>query len=225
MKRTVDESLIEEYHQLLQYYSPSCLVSDAMEEPRVLSSTIKPTMKVKLVGTAMTIKFNPDQLGACYDILGTAGYGDVIVVDAGGCTEISVWGGIMSGLCKQQGVLAAIVDGAIRDVDEIRDMGFPVFYKAIVPRSNRNYFIKKRFKIQINIPVNCGGIQINPGDIIVADEIGVVVVAPEEAPAILMRAKRIARKEGELSKKIKEGINYKVLLDEMAEFLNELYNP
>lgn len=122
----------------------------------------------------------------------------------------------MSGLCQQKGVVGAVVDGAIRDTDEIKALGFPICAKAVVPRSTHSPYSQRMEPIEINVPITCGGVLVNPGDVILADEIGVVVVPQEEAGEILAKALEQAEKEEATRQRIKEGKTVEELLREFG---------
>lgn len=111
----------------------------------------------------------------------------------------------MAGLCKQKGVTGAIVDGAIRDIDEIRDLQFPIFSRAVVPRSTHSPYSGRLEPIELNVSVSCGGVLVHPGDLVLADEIGVVVIPLEEAEEILRRAQQQAEKEEATRQWIRSG--------------------
>lgn len=205
MPRRPSEALLEGFRQLLRIYSPSCVVADSMERDGVMHSSIKPIFPCRFVGPALTVKLFPGDLVDCLDALAVAQAGDVIVVSAGGETETSVWGGLMAGLCKQKGVTGAIVDGAIRDIDEIRDLQFPIFSRAVVPRSTHSPYSGRLEPIELNVPVSCGGVLVHPGDLVLADEIGVVVIPLEEAEGVLRRAQQQAEKEEATRQWIRSG--------------------
>jgi regulator of RNase E activity RraA len=150
------------------------------------------------------------------DALAVAQIGNVIVVDAAGETETSIWGGLMAGLCQQKGVVGAVVDGAIRDTDEIRSLGFPIFSRAIVPRSTHSPFSKRMEPIEVNVPIQCAGVLVAPGDVVLADEIGVVVVARSEAAEVLKRAQEQAAQEEATRQRIREGKTVEELLAEFG---------
>src|SRR5512136_2445808 len=126
-----DLKILQGFKDLLKIYSPSCVVADAQERAGVMRSYLRPlTEKTRFVGPALTVRLEPGNQVDCLDALSVAQAGDVIVVDAAGETETSIWGGLMSGLCMMKGVVGAVVDGAIRDTDETRDLGFQIFSKA-----------------------------------------------------------------------------------------------
>ena len=89
--------------------------------------------------------------------------GDVIVVDAGGDTETSVCGGLMGGLAKNRGIRGMIVDGAGRDIDELEDIGWPIWTRAIVARGTHTMFSGRKEELSINVPIACGGVTVLPG--------------------------------------------------------------
>jgi regulator of RNase E activity RraA len=208
--------ILQGFKDLLKIFSPSCVVADSQERAGVMHSAIKPITDDRFVGVALTVKLYPGDLVDCLDALKVAGEGDVIVVDACGDTETSIWGGLMAGLCQQKGVVGAVVDGAIRDTDEIKALGFPICTRAIVPRSTHSPYSGRMEPIEVNVPITCGSVLVNPGDIVLADEIGVVVVPQEEAGEVLERAREQAAKEEETRKRIKEGKTVEELLSEFG---------
>jgi regulator of RNase E activity RraA len=107
--------------------------------------------------------------------------GDVIVIDRGGDTEIACWGGFVTLLAKVKGIAGLIVDGAITDTMEITDLQWPVFSRSIsglLPRPSEA-------PGEINTTINCGGVPVSPGDLIVADDDGILVIRPHEAASLL----------------------------------------
>jgi 3-hexulose-6-phosphate synthase/6-phospho-3-hexuloisomerase len=211
-----DESIVEGFQSLLGFYSPSCYVSDVMERARTLRSDIKPVVKGRFAGPALTVRLYPGDLVDCLDALKVAQAGDVIVVDAAGETETSIWGGLMAGLCRQKGVIGAVVDGAIRDIDEIGDLGFPIYSRAVIPRSTHSPYSGRLEPIEINVGINCGACQVEPGDIVLADEIGIVAVPRDEAADVLERATAQAKQEEATRALIKEGRSVDELLAEFG---------
>lgn len=212
-----EAEVLDGFRELLDVYSPSCVVADAQERAGVMRSDMKPLRHDdRYVGPALTVRLQPGDLVDCLDALSVAQEGDVIVVDAGGETETSIWGGLMAGLCKMKGVVGAVVDGAIRDTDEIRDLGFPIHSKAIVPRSTHTPFSNRMEPIEVNVPIQCAGVLVRPGDIIVADEVGVTVVPLEHAEEVLAAAREQAAKEEETRARIRQGKSVEDLLDEFG---------
>ena len=122
----------------------------------------------------------------------------------------------MAGLCKQRGVVGAVIDGACRDIDEVKYHKFPLFSRAIVPRSTHTPYSKRMEPIEINVPIDCGGVIVHPGDIVVADEAGVVVVPAAEATQVGERAKDLFEKEELTRQRIAEGKTLEQILDEFG---------
>jgi regulator of RNase E activity RraA len=217
-QRTTNPSpeILQGFKEILKVYSPSCVVADAQERAGVMRSYLRPlTIDTRFVGPALTVRLEPGNQVDCLDALSVAQTGDVIVVDAAGETETSIWGGLMSGLCKMKGVVGAVVDGAIRDTDETRDLGFYIFSKAIVPRSTHTPYSGRMEPIEVNVPIQCGGVLVRPGDIILGDEIGVVVISLENAGEVLQKARQQADKEEMTRVKIRQG---KTVDELLAEF-------
>lgn len=204
------------FEKLLGIMSPSCVVSDCQERSGVLRSDIRPLFEARFVGTALTVHLYPGDLVDCLDALSVAQRGNVIVIDAAGETETSIWGGLMAGLCQQKGVVGAVVDGAIRDTDEIKNLRFPIFSRAVVPRSTHSPYSKRMEPIEINVPIHCGGVVVFPGDVVLADEIGVVVVPRAEAGEVLRRAEVQATQEEATRERIRQGKTVEELLAEFG---------
>jgi regulator of RNase E activity RraA len=209
-------AVMEGYRSLLSILSPSCVLADCQERAGVLRSDIRPLFEARFVGTALTVKLYPGDLVDCLDALAVAQAGDVILVDAAGETETSIWGGLMAGLCQQKGVVGAVVDGAIRDTDEIRQLGFPIFSRAVVPRSTHSPYSKRMEPIEVNVPIQCGGALVTPGDVVLADEIGIVVVPLAQAQEVLVRAQAQAVQEEATRRRIREGKTVEELLAEFG---------
>jgi 4-hydroxy-4-methyl-2-oxoglutarate aldolase len=140
----------------------------------------------------------------------------VLVVDAGGETETAVVGGLMGGLAKNRGIAGMIVDGAGRDIDELRDIGWPVFTRAVTPRGTHTMFSRRKEDLSINVPIVCGGVVVNPGDMIVADEIGITAVPLLKTAEMIERAKEQADREAATREWVKQGKTVEDLLREFG---------
>lgn len=212
-----DPEVLKGFKDLLKIYSPSCVVADVQERAGVMRSYMKPiSRETRFVGPALTVRLEPGNQVDCLDALSVAQEGDVIVVDAAGETETSIWGGLMSGLCQMKGVVGAVVDGGIRDIDETRDLGFMIFSKSIVPRSTHSPFSGRLEPIEVNIPIQCAGVLVNPGDLVLGDEIGVVVIPLEKSAEILQKARQQAESEEATRTRIREGKTVEELLAEFG---------
>lgn len=211
-----DPSVVSGFQQLLPVYSVSCVVTDVMERAGVMHTAIRLRCGGKIAGPAVTVRLYPGDLVDPLAALTVAAPGDVVVVDAGGETETSVWGGLMAGLGRQQRIAGAVVDGAVRDVDESRDIGFTLFSRAVGPRASHTAFSGRHEPVEVNVPIHCGGVLVSPGDIVVGDEIGVVVVTRAEAREVLARARDQADREEATRRRIKEGKSLEELLYEFG---------
>lgn len=210
----VDQDLVAQFVEMSDTMSLSCVVSDAMFRAGTMRTDIKPKGAPRtFVGTALTIQLSAGDIVDCLDAFTVAQAGDVIVIDAFGETETSIWGGLMTGLAKNAGVVGAVIDGSCRDTDEAKFLDFPVSAKASGPRQAHTALSGRREPLTINSQISCGGILVNPGDIVVADEIGVAVVPLGQAADVLERAKGIAKNEAAMREEIVAGATFQKLLE------------
>ena len=165
---------------------------------------IKPRINEKrVVGPAVTVLEGPTTEFVlpqhALDLIDSADAGSVMVIAISGEADVAVWGGLMTAGAYARGFEGAVLDGGVRDITEIRrDYDFPVFSRSASPGTTLG-----RFKtLGANIPVVCGGIVVNPGDIIVADIDGVVVVPKALAAEVLKMAQEIDKRELEQAKLI-----------------------
>lgn len=211
-----DQNLVDQFMDVAQCYSASCVFADVQRRRNVMHSAIKPISNGTLVGPALTVKLSTGDLVDCLDALSLAQPNDVIVVDAGGETETSVWGGLMGGLCLQKGVKGAILDGAGRDIDELRDLHFLLFTRSITARGTHTMYSQRKDELDINVPINCGGVIVNPGDMIIADENGITTVPNNQLEEILKLAQEQAEREEGTRKQIAMGKTVDELLEEFG---------
>ena len=130
----------------------------------------------KCVGPAITVKVQPGDALMVQKAVSIAEPGDVIVIDGRGLISRSVWGGVRSAFAAYKGIAGVIIDGATRDVDETKAAGLPIFARAITTMGS-----VWSSTGEINYPVACGGVVVNPGDIVVADDRGIVVIPRQDA--------------------------------------------
>jgi 4-hydroxy-4-methyl-2-oxoglutarate aldolase len=214
--RRPDPKLIEQVREVARCYSASCVFADVQQRAGVMHSGLKPIFNGKAVGPAVTVKLSAGDLQDPLLALHAAKAGDVLVVDAGGETDPSVFGGLMGSLFKNLGVHGAIIDGACRDTDELRDIGFILFSRAVTARGTHTMFSGRKSDVQVNVPVNCGGVVVNPGDVIVADEIGITVVPAADLEKVLTAAREQAEREEATRQRIKQGKTFEELLAEFG---------
>jgi 4-hydroxy-4-methyl-2-oxoglutarate aldolase len=208
--------LLAKFDALLPRYSIACIFADVMYRQNVMTSAIKPAFKAKATGQAITVQLSGGDLVDPLRALDMGHPGDVIVVDATGDTETSVCGGLMGGLAKNRGIRAMIVDGAGRDVDELEDINWPIWTKAITARGTHTMFSERKEELSINVPISCGGIVVNPGDFIVADANAVVVVPLGRAEEMLELALEQADREHRTRERVAQGKTIEDILNEFG---------
>ena len=207
---------IQAFRDVAKCYSASCVFADVQTRTNVMHSGIKPIFPGKLVGVALPVRLSAGDLQDPLAALEIAQPGDVIVVDAFGETETSVWGGLMGALCMQRGVVGAVIDGAGRDVDELRDLKFQIYTRAITARGTHTMFSGRKSDVAVNVTINCGGVLVSPGDMIVADEIGVTVIPYGKLDEVLKLAREQAESEEFTRKEIAKGKTVEQLLAEFG---------
>ena len=210
------QATIQAFRDVAECYSASCVFADVQSRGNVMHSGIKPIFPGKLVGVALPVRLSAGDLQDPLAALEIAQPGDVIVVDAFGETETSVWGGLMGALCMQRGVAGAIIDGAGRDIDELRDLKFQIYTRAITARGTHTMFSGRKSDVAVNVPITCGGVIVEPGDMIVADEIGVTVVPNAKLDEVLQLARQQAEREEFTRREIAKGKTVEQLLAEFG---------
>ncbi|HHV64256.1 MAG TPA: 4-carboxy-4-hydroxy-2-oxoadipate aldolase/oxaloacetate decarboxylase [Peptococcaceae bacterium] len=188
--------------QLKEFYNYSTgNICDCNGKVGNMDPAIKPIdPKCKLVGRAVTVQCNPRDNLIMHKAIYEAKPGDVIVYSIGGYVGAGPFGDIMACACQERGIAGVVIDGACRDAEDMQEMGFPVFCRALNPGGTLKESIGT-----INKPIVCGGIVVNPGDIIVGDRDGVVVVPAEKAYEVLEKTKALAAKEMEIKELLKAG--------------------
>ncbi len=174
-------------------------VSDAMHRSGQMEGIRSIVPGLKIVGRAITVRVYPGDWAKAIEAITAARKGDVIVIDAGGSKE-AVWGELAGHNCKLKGIAGAIIDGAVRDVEEIARIRFPVFARHVSPTAG-----EPKGMGEINVEIVCGNQKVKPGDYIVGDDDGVVVIPQEEAVEIANRAVDIMEQEGRIREEIRRG--------------------
>lgn len=160
----------------------SCDISDVMNRSGTMvgiHTVYQPVARI--AGPAVTVSIPAGGINMVKMGIQQARQGDVVVVSAQGDTTYAMMGGNISLGMQSRGIRGLVIDGAVRDVSELRELAFPTFARGVAcaaadlggPRG------------EVNVPIACGGVVVNPGDIIVADEDGVVVIAPDIAEAVI----------------------------------------
>jgi regulator of RNase E activity RraA len=172
-------ALVAQYRLL----SPNELC-DVLELSCVMRHEMRPLWAgaPRIAGPAFTVRTGRHDNLMFHAAIYLAQPGDVIVVEAGD-DEMAVAGGNVCAIAQRRGVVGLVVDGVVRDVVESRENGFPVFGRGVSPIPARRVGDGG-----INVQVRCGGVVVNPGDVVVADEEGIVVVPRARAEDVLARA-------------------------------------
>lgn len=166
-------------------------VSDCLERSQAMDGGISPLdHSMRLVGQARTVKCMVGDNGALHAAINIARPGEVLVVDAQGFMGRAVWGGLMTQAAIKKGIKGLVVDGAVRDRSEIIDLGFSCYARGSVPAGPH-----KGFGGAIDCSVSCGGVVVNPGDLIIADADGVAVVPIERVKSTLKNYNQLKEKE------------------------------
>jgi 3-hexulose-6-phosphate synthase/6-phospho-3-hexuloisomerase len=174
-------------------------ISDAMHRSGELEGIMPISPGMKLVGPALTVRSYPGDWAKPVEAIDLAEEGDVIVIDAGGLGP-ALWGELATHSCIQKKAAGVVIDGAIRDTVEIRALGFPAFSRLITPTAGE----PKGFG-EINVPIKVGGKRVFPGDWMVGDDDGVVVIARDKVVEIANRAMDVLEKENRLRGEIEAG--------------------
>jgi len=197
-------------------------VSDAMEQlyrkKAYMSHDMRPLFTTKFAGPAVTVQLRKGEhtegskaLQGMMDTIDEAAQGSVYVMVLEDGLNYAGVGGLMSTAMKYRGFAGAVVDGGLRDTPQVMKLQFPVFSRSVVPSTTVNHFrVTGR-----NIPVNCAGVMVRPGDIVVADMDGVVVVPAEKATEILAKAQQLDETEHSMLPYIEK---YRSIREAVAKF-------
>lgn len=201
-KRSLDEEIKGLF---MQVSTPN--ISDAMHRHPALRD-IRPVYEgIKIAGRAVTVHNFPGDWAKPVEASDVAEPGDIIVI-SNNSNYVAPWGELASHGCAQKGIAGVVIDGAIRDVDEIRRMRFPAFASAIVPNAGE----PKGFG-EINVEITCGGQTVRPGDWVIGDDNGVMVVPKERAYEVARRALEVKKNEDRVRVEIDRGKTLAQVID------------
>jgi 3-hexulose-6-phosphate synthase / 6-phospho-3-hexuloisomerase len=187
----------QEIREILKEVSTSN-ISDAMHRKGALKG-IHPLIRGKMVGTAITVQAFAGDWAKTVEAIDLAKVGDVIVI-YNESKDIACWGGLATLSSLNKGIAGVVIEGAVRDIDEIESLGLPIYTSNTVPNAGD----PKGFG-EINAEITCGGQTVKPGDYIVGDESGVVVIPKERAYELARRAKEVNKTEKRLFDEIRRG--------------------
>lgn len=180
----VDANIVR---QAAQY--PSSILADVAGRRGALGGRIAPLAPtMRFAGPALTVEVRPGDNLMIHAAMAIARPGDVIVVDGKGDLSSALMGEIMSQQCVALGVAAVVIDGAVRDCEAIRELGFPMYAAGLNPNGPTK-FVPGR----LNHAISIGGVSVNPGDLVVGDADGVTVIERHKAAAMLpLAAEKVA---------------------------------
>ncbi len=168
---------------------PTGILSDCMNRMQSLEAGIRPIAPgLRICGPAFTVQSVESNNWGAHQALVLAKAGDVLMLAARGGMQSAVWGHVMTQAAKKRGLAGVVIDGCVRDSAENRSDTLPIFARGVCPAGPH-----KGWPCNLNVPVSCGGVAVLPGDIVVGDDDGVVVVPAGRAIQVLEEsAKRLA---------------------------------
>jgi regulator of RNase E activity RraA len=181
------------------------ILADVAGRRGALDGRIAPlTRTTRLAGTAFTVEVRPGDNLMIHAAMQLAKPGDVLVIDGKGDTSCALMGTIMMNACVKLGIAGVVIDAAVRDSEELLEMGYPVYSVGTNPNGPTK-FVPGR----INHPVSVGGVTVNPGDLVIGDGDGVTIVERDKAPFLLeLAAKKVADEQSRIAA-IKQGKDLK----------------
>ena len=201
----VDTDLARKYSEedLFEAFSrvSTCNISDAFHKQGVMFGIVPQSLrhKQKMVGRALTVQTANGDWAKPVEAIDRAKDGDVIVIDVGGA-PVAVWGELAAHSAMVMGVRGVVIDGAVRDIDDIRDLGFPAFSRSVAPCAG-----EPKGYGGIGIEVIVGGQRVRTGDWIVGDESGIMVIPKEMAVEVANRALDVHERENRTREEIERG--------------------
>lgn len=187
---------------------PPAIASDCMNRSNFMAAAIKPLKPgTNLAGQARTVTSMVGDNGVSHIATALLRPGEILVIDAGGYEDIAVWGGVATRAAMRRGAAGVVIDGAVRDAAEIRELNFPCYARAVVPGGPH-----KGFGGTIDGPIACAGCPVMPGDIVLGDDDGIAVVPLARRGEILAACQAKLEQERDWLARIETG-------ETMAEIL------
>ena len=193
-----DRKLVEAFKDM-----GAATVYEAAGRKGSVDPRIKPLARgIRMLGPAFTVECHPKDNLMLHKALQIAEKGDILVASTQGYPEAGYWGGLMAGsaIARQLGGLA--IDGCVRDSTEIFEMGFPVFCRGACIRSTTKGILGR-----VNHPILFGGVIVNPGDLVLGDDDGLVIVARKEVETVLKAAQERDAKEEKKAAELAKGVS------------------
>ncbi len=180
---------------------PSPIIGDELNRTGLMASRIRPiSPSFSCAGQALTVDCMVGDNSVLHYCLRELWPGAVIVADGRGHTDTAIWGEILHTCATRQGAGGVIVDGAMRDSDVLRESEVPAYSAGVSPRGPH-----KGFGGAINKPIQCGGVPVSPGDLVVADQDGIAVIQPDQMDGLMDRCKKRIETEGKTLARIAAG--------------------
>lgn len=194
----------------------SCAVSDALDGRGLQAVALgigALSIQRRISGRAVTIQLGtadgrPTTRHLCTSAVEASGKGDILVIAHGGRTDVAGWGGILSLAASVRRIEGVVIDGACRDIDESREMQFPVYGRCAVSVTARSRIIEYSW----NVPIRFAGVEVCPDDLVVADGSGVAFIPAREAEAVVAAAEQIVEKERRMAADVIAGKSVSVVM-------------
>ena len=190
-------------------------LSDAIGKKGAMDHGMRPwSAQPRMAGPAFTVRVHTADILMVSKALSACPAGAVLVIDGHGELNTALWGGLTTAQALRKGLAGIVIDGAIRDLADIRKSKLPVFARSVVPNAGGAEYVG-----DLQVPVSCGGQVVTPGDWLVGDDDGVVVIPPAQLEAALAKAKQIVEAEKRIAQAIRQGADIADLLqvDDLIE--------
>lgn len=196
------KAVLDGWRKLLaEYRAVTPEASDVMNRMNAMTSDIKPLYEgIKMVGPAVTVRTIEADLAPVIKVLEVVQPGDIIVIDTHGSRNTAFWGEVVATEAKLKKVQGTITDSAVRDVLQLREMKFPTMAAGIAAKAAALIGFG-----YINFPIQCGGVVVHPGDVVLVDDNGVVVVPQDEAEDVLEKTRRFLENERKVIDRVRAG--------------------
>lgn len=184
---------------------------------RFMDTSLRPLIDgVRIAGTAVTLSIPGADSTLLYHALDRVRPGDVLVIDRAGDQRHAAWGGFMAAVAKVRGLAGVIIDGAVTDPAAIREAGVPTWARSISPITTKLLNLGGSF----NHPISCGGVPVRPGDAVLADDCGILVLAPDEVAGLTKLALFDQEDEVNWLKRVEAGEKLQDMVD-IASMISE----
>lgn len=177
------------------------LLSDVLNKSGAMDHDMKNwSGQCRMAGPAFTLRVHPADILMVGQAVSVCPPGWVLVIDGQGELNTALWGSIITVVAHLKRMEGVVIDGAIRDLEEIRRERFPVFARAVVPNAGGAEYVG-----EMNVPIQCGGVAVNPGDWVVGDDDGVVVVTSARLSEAIKQAQKLLKVEKDIEKAVRAG--------------------